>query len=1282
MPTNASATSHFGTKHLLKRAIGILMMAAVSNTCLFSQKLSNPLLSSIVQINDLLWNEPDEAHECAIEGVVGIMAGADRVLLQDEGEGLVVHFPFARHGPPPIGSRIRVEGVTIRNVIAEVQARRWQVLDRDAGRSVSQKMSVHEALNADPGWVVELRGLVQAIQTNRPPVSSILRKRLSLQLRQEREVISVVVPLPSREMAGQLRLSKIKVRGVLQDIPRGEQTLRVLWTTTWDDVEMETPGWRDPFAMRVTSLNRVGEASESQAVRLRARVLADMADGKFPIGFNPKVRNPKVWCWRACGRRVREGDALDLLGFPRTVGDECRFEVVDLRRLALPGTFDAAGQEFPPLSNYVAIADSVTVIRSLTVNQLDQRWPVRLQGTVSYRDEEAGEFFVQRDFGGVRVKWRGTNDIPGLGQTIRLCGHAVCGVRHPTVIGESLELMSQRNPLLPRSINVSTFAAGGFSGGRILMRGIVRSVRQSPGEDAATFRLDWDGHHVRARLPVKDEPLPGEWVDARVEVAGLARPEILARNSYPEEVILISDRSDVKVLDPAPKNPFEGRLWTIREVLKRSWRESGVRRLRLRGVITATHPVHILDDGSGGIELRHRESASLEVGDEVEVVGFPCWNRIAPHIGDFVVKRNGRTALPDPISTSAGQVTASALNGRRIRLAGMVIGHSGETLDLRVDDLVFAAVAPDATKREWPDGALVEVVGVCQFLDGPAESAGFRVLLAGPDSVALVNQPSSWKAKRMATIVGGALAMSIAALGWALFFRFRARQSQSQLLTTFHANPMPAWIIRRDDFRCVEMNLEFERMFNLSREELLGRRMNQFDLWVDDADRQLFLETVSANPSQRAVEARLRGQQGQAFDMLLSSEPVRIGGDECLLIIANDLTERLKLLEQLRQAQKMEAVGQLAAGVAHDFNNLLTVVRGNSGLIRMKPGLDDDTTILTREIEAAGGRAAELTGQLLAYSRKSVMQPRDFDLNEVIRSVGGMLNRMIGETINVVYECSPDALPVNADPTMLDQVLLNLGVNSRDAMPDGGRFSMTAGQIDFNGAQQPGNPDGKPGRYATVTVTDTGCGMSEDVLDHVFDPFFTTKEVGKGTGLGLSTAYGILRQHEGWIDVESSPGQGAKFTIYLPLTSARIADEPKAEDDGAGRGHETILVVEDHDIVRQTVDRVLSEYGYQVLLAEDGPAAEQIWQDSERTIDLVLTDLVMPRGLSGLELSRRLRAQRSDLKVIYMTGHSQELIEHGGQLNPGVDFLPKPFENAELVRMVRSRLDECAVVNN
>jgi len=368
-------------------------------------------------------------------------------------------------------------------------------------------------------------------------------------------------------------------------------------------------------------------------------------------------------------------------------------------------------------------------------------------------------------------------------------------------------------------------------------------------------------------------------------------------------------------------------------------------------------------------------------------------------------------------------------------------------------------------------------------------------------------------------------------------------------------------------------------------------------------------------------------------------------------------------------------VGQLAGGVAHDFNNLLTAINGYSELLLARLAADDPARHEVAEIHRAGERAATLTRQLLAFSRRQMLQPRVLDLNAVVVGIEGMLHRVIGEQVRLATELAPGRLSVKADPGQLEQVLVNLAVNARDAMPEGGRLTISTGRLEVS-AQEPRHPDAHAGRAAFLRVADTGHGMDAPTLGRIFEPFFTTKAVGKGTGLGLSTVYGIVKQSGGWIEVASEPGKGAAFTVCLPvLPEERDAAEqrPSPGSAGAGAGAEVVLVVEDEPAVRALVCRALRARGYAVLEAPNGMEAVALAERHPGEIELLLTDVVMP-DLRGPELRLRLLARRPGLRTVFMSGYS-EVGGIAGLGEPGVAFVQKPFTPAGLLRTVRETLD-------
>jgi CheY-like chemotaxis protein len=379
--------------------------------------------------------------------------------------------------------------------------------------------------------------------------------------------------------------------------------------------------------------------------------------------------------------------------------------------------------------------------------------------------------------------------------------------------------------------------------------------------------------------------------------------------------------------------------------------------------------------------------------------------------------------------------------------------------------------------------------------------------------------------------------------------------------------------------------------------------------------------------------------------------------------------------EQLRQAQKMEAVGRLAGGIAHDFNNLLTAITGYTDLLLMDLPEGDPARREVQEIRKAGNRAASLTHQLLAFSRRQVLRPRVLDLNQVVMNMEKMLRRLIGEDIELVTSLADNLECVKADPGQIEQVIANLAVNSRDAMPKGGKLLLKTGNLVL-GETDPGRHDPvQPGSYVLLEVTDTGSGMDEATMSRLFEPFFTTKEVGKGTGLGLATVYGIVKQSGGYIWAYSDVGLGTTFKVYLP--SVEMPAE-FAEKDAAlfypSTGEETVLVVEDERMVRELVREILAQQGYNVLEAHRGTEALEVSERHEGPIHLLLTDVVMP-GMDGPELARRLTAQRPEMKVLFMSGYTDHIILHDGVLVPGSEFLQKPFTVRALGTKVRSVLD-------
>jgi two-component system, cell cycle sensor histidine kinase and response regulator CckA len=428
------------------------------------------------------------------------------------------------------------------------------------------------------------------------------------------------------------------------------------------------------------------------------------------------------------------------------------------------------------------------------------------------------------------------------------------------------------------------------------------------------------------------------------------------------------------------------------------------------------------------------------------------------------------------------------------------------------------------------------------------------------------------------------------------------------------------------------------------------------------------------------LNTRVKLWNQQAVDLEISNSFIELGGHGRLVLsIFRDVTQRNVLEQQFRQAQKMEAIGQLAGGVAHDFNNLLAVIRGNTELILLTTSekLGPKPLEYLKQVVTAADRATNLTRQLLAFSRKQVMQAEPLNLNEVIGNLTKMLTRIIGEDVHLHCAYAARLPLVKADVGMIEQVVVNMVVNARDAMARGGQLLITTDRAVFDEDYCRTHPTARPGEFARVAIEDSGTGIARQHLPHIFEPFFTTKQPGKGTGLGLATAYGIVQQHDGWIDVETEEGKGTTFTVFLPATQAAAVRDEKIIKVHPRGGDETILLVEDDEAVREVTRRTLEGFGYRVCEATSGREALDLWSDRLDDVDLLLTDLIMPNGVDGRELAERMRHRRPDLRVLFMSGWGGTVNVNDTQFmqkNAG-RFLQKPCPSDQLLDTIRKSLD-------
>lgn len=502
------------------------------------------------------------------------------------------------------------------------------------------------------------------------------------------------------------------------------------------------------------------------------------------------------------------------------------------------------------------------------------------------------------------------------------------------------------------------------------------------------------------------------------------------------------------------------------------------------------------------------------------------------------------------------------------------------------------------------------------------------------------------------------------------------RQSEEKFSEAFRISPVILTISDPDTGLYIEVNDTFTKVMGFTREEVIGRTSLEMGAWVDEEERRDLINIVRQQGECTGFPCRIRDKDGRIHNMNIAAKIVRHKKHEDLLTIIEDVTERMKLETQLIQSQKMESVGRLAGGIAHDYNNMLAVIFISLELIKTELSPDSPLLEPLQEIERAAVRSRDITRQLLAFSRKQVIAPKPTDLNSLIPEMLKSLSRLLGEDIEMRFNLQHGLGRIMVDPSQIDQILVNMSVNARDAMPHGGKLTFETANVDLDEDYCRLRPDSRPGRYVRLSISDNGVGIDKEALANIFEPFFTTKDVGQGTGLGLATVFGIVKQNDGFIEVTSEVGSGTSFRIYIPrMAESEEVQEEVSEDVPVTRGTESILLVEDDEMLCEVTQKTLETFGYKVLAVSSPVKAIDIISRKEIQIDLLLTDVVMP-GMNGAQMRDRILAVKPDLKVLFMSGYTSDAIVHRGVLDEGIAFIQKPFKIQELARKVRHILDD------
>lgn len=1103
-----------------------------------------------------------------------------------------------------------------------------------------------------------------------------------LQLNVEGRTFTAVVPRRGRPVTRDYRHALVRVRGIIAPLELlGDSTAKPgIWIDDWNRIlRLEPPKHPDEIPARKISRVLPSETGqlESHRVKLRGQAVQFAENGDITLRDSTGMIT-------VTPQRIgiaKPNDHLEVLGYLERGSDGLLVAANRIRTYELAGSA-TTGVVNPDWSNMRELLRNIATIRALDENDLEEGVPARITGVVTMVDTNESAFFLMDESGSIGVNSDEPQNQLDAGDRLTLTGVTAPGTFGPVLKLRAMNWLSHGMLESPAPVTGTALLNGRHESEWVAFEGVVRR-RQHRGIHT-WLTIAWSDRRFDVRVPDGID-LPDPIIGARIRVFGIVQTRVNESGQASGVNLLVSDRSRIRIDRPAPKKPFELERLDIGQLMRFQPDNSFTRQKRVVGTVTLAWPDRLfLQDESGTVEVRTHERHSAVPGSMVSAVGFTLLSNLKPQLVDALLQVEGKNEVPTAIALTAREALLKDTHGQRIRVQGILQsvaeGTDEHSLALNSGTTLFRATLPNDRGGDellaLVPGSLVELTGVCAVQTGfDGHSDTFNLLLNGATDIRVVQQPSWWTPERSIMVVVLLLLLIAAVLGWAQRLRGHVKESRSTLSTSLDTSPVAICVMSRDGSLMLTANKMFLRQFGFKAADVSRKPIETLGVWPSHQEHNRVLQICRERSSVRGVETQMRSGSGNTLRILLSGEKIKWEGTSAFLLVTQDVTERFELVNQLRESQKMEAVGQLAAGVAHDFNNILTIIQGNSEMIADSISDDAELNELNDDLLSAARRASNLTRQLLAFSRKQLMRPQILDLNEVVTGSLRMIDRLLGAPINLNTHLHHKPTHIYADTGMLDQVLMNLVVNSRDAMPDGGELEITTRIVHFARGGRRAGVEAETGPIVQWQIKDCGTGMPPDVLEKIFEPFFTTKDVGQGTGLGLATVFGIVKQHRGWVEGESEVGRGTTINIFFPL--AETAEDVDEEDEPAVpdlMGTETILAVEDEPQLIRMVERTFQKHGYTVFTAENGIVARELFEKHRDQIDLFFTDIVLPRGVSGWDLAEEFSLDEPGLPIVYTSGYSPEFDERGSILERGINYIPKPFNQRELLTIVRESL--------
>ena len=1145
-------------------------------------------------------------------------------------------------------------------------------------------------------WV-EIKGTIRSVQ-------EVGRLRLIVDVRGER--VLVWVRRHTDEGLKRLLDAAVTMPGafIQQYDVDGESMRYCLMVEDLASVRQDRPGPVEPYALDRTPAERVAALARKPSQDSRVLVRGHVVDQTRGRSLLIQDDSGRISVLSPLLVTLAKGDMVEAIGFPgldqaEPVLKDAQFRVVKPALTSGTVAVPAPGNKDLPLLS------SIKQIQDLPRSEARKQYPLRVKGVVTYYSHPETLLFIQDGEDGIYVNLMERPFAGRAGQQIEVIGLTEPGGVMNMIAPAQINLLDEQP--MPEALSVSYNAAmtGMFDSRRVKARGVVQSA-------------SWSDNYLHLDLVVNDgrfwcvvpafqeaaasKPL----VNAYVEVEGVCVLNLDRLQSPANVELRIQRLEDINVLQDPPTDAFSVHPVSIAQARGFLPPPEGNHRVKIRGIVTFRSPgreLYVQESGSA-ICVKTDQTDPVDVGDEVEVTGFRSVEEtgVCLKSAEYSVMRKGQS-LP-VAELRAAEVLNLEHRDRLVRVEGRLLhdidpAAAPELALTDGRDFFTARLEPIESGRFWPGWRAqtrLRITGICLLrLDESHEPRAFRLLVRNPSDITVLERPPWFTTRRVFGLVIVLLMGVMASVGW--IFALRARVAKQTELIRQRLESEAAvekrlalvWETSADGMRMtdaqgtvVQVNQAYCELTGKRREELENKCfLDAFQVGDQEGKLVAYRERFAAHAVIPRREVKSRLQNGKLVWLDITERFLdHTQGPPFLLSQLRDTTEarhaeeeRTRLKDQLLQAQKTESIGRLAGGVAHDFNNMLQVILGNATLALEEAPKGSELREAILEIRRSAERSAELTAQLLGFARKQAVSPKVLDFNESISSLLKMLRRLIGENIELVWVPGANLWPVKIDPAQVHQILVNLSVNARDAIGQSGRITIQTSNFQTNPDFCLAHPDCPPGEYVMLNVSDTGHGIDTGILKDIFEPFFTTKTIGKGTGLGLAMVFGVVKQNHGAIAVDSQPGRGATFKIYLP----RCADRPRPTQDTVtlepARGSETILLVEDEAQILQLGARVLSEHGYRVLSAPTPEAALSIARQHSEEIHLLITDVVMP-GMNGKQLSVQIAALKPEIRCLFISGYNSDVIVDEGVLEQGIAFLQKPFTAGSLRQKVNEVL--------